>query len=202
MFMQQKFTVILLLLAASFASYAQTSQGTVALGGGFQFSAYKEQETGTDSRYTSFSFSPEAGYFVIDHLMLGLALNVSTQNSEPSGGLHSKTNSFGIGPFARYYIFTSNEKFAFMADGRFGFSATKYKPETGNDTKGSTVNFSVSPGFTFFPTQRWGFEFTLGLLSISSRDPDKDNDNDKQTSFNFGFNSFNAGLGVRYYISK
>lgn len=190
------------MLACGFGAKAQTSQGSVSIGGGINFGARKDQQPGNDNKVTSFSFSPQAGYFVIDNLEVGIALNVSTQNNKPGNGIDSKSNYFGIGPFARYYIFTSNEQFAFFGDARFGFSASKYKPETGNDTKGSAVTFAVSPGFVFFPTKRWGIELSLSLLSITSQDPNKDADDDKVTNVNFGFNSLSTGVGVKYYITR
>ncbi|MEO5979466.1 MAG: outer membrane beta-barrel protein [Chryseolinea sp.] len=200
--MQNKLAVILFMLAFGFCAKAQTSQGSVSLGGGFNFGASKDQNPGNDDKTTSFSFSPQVGYFVVDNFEVGLALSLSTVNQKPGDGTDYKDSGFGIGPFARYYIFTSNEKFAFFGDARFGFNAYKHKPESGNDSKGSVAAFSVSPGFVFFPTKHWGVELSLSLLSITSQDPNKDGDNDKRTNVNFGFNSLSTGVGVKYYITR
>jgi long-subunit fatty acid transport protein len=200
--MQNKLTVILFMLVCGFGAQAQTSQGSVSLGGGINFGSSKSEQPGNDSKVTSVSFSPQVGYFVVDNFELGLALNVSSQSVKPSTGTDYKYNYFGVGPFARYYVFTSNEQFAFFGDARFGFNASKYKPETGSDTKGSSIAFSVSPGFVFFPTKHWGIELSLTLLNITSQDPNKDADDDKITNVNFGFNSLSTGLGVKYYITR
>ena len=200
--MQNKLAVTLFMLVCAFGAEAQTSQGSVSLGGGVSFGSYKRQEVGNDYKSSSFSFSPQVGYFVVDNFEVGLALNVSMDNVKPDEGTDYKNNYLGVGPFARYYVFTSNEKFAFFGDARFGFNAYKYKPETGSDSKGSAVAFSVSPGFVFFPTKNWGVELSLSLLNITSTDPNKDAKDDKVTNVNFGFNSLNTGVGVKYYIAR
>lgn len=200
--MQKKLAVLAMLLASAVVSYAQLGQGTIMLGGGIGFSAEKEQNPGADSRYTEFSLSPEVGFFVADNFAVGLAFGVRSENNEPARGTQTKVTSFGVGPFARYYIPTGNDKFSFFGDARFNASFYKSKPDNSDADKGGSFGASISPGFAFFPTENWSIDFSLSLLSFQSIDPDRDSDNDKQTEFNFGFDSFSPTIGIRYFISK
>ncbi|HTE30033.1 MAG TPA: outer membrane beta-barrel protein [Chryseolinea sp.] len=194
--------MILLMAASSTAALAQTSQGTLSFGGSVTMSATKTEEANEDVRRSTFLFSPSVGYFVIDNLMVGADLTLSTSKEDDGFGGDDKTHLFGFGPFARYYIFTSNEQFAFTAEAGFGFGALKQIPDGQDETKGTFFNFYVSPGFTFFPTDKWGIDFQVSAINFTATDPDKDTDNDKFTSFQFGLTTFSPSLGIRYYLSK
>src|SRR5690606_14860210 len=112
----------------------------------------------------------------------------------------STSNAFGIGPFARYYLFTSNSQFGFFGQAALGFSTGKNESAAGAVTKTSNVSFSVSPGAAFFFNEHWAMELMITALSVSSYDPNKNNDNDKSTTFNFGVNTLSPTVGVRYHF--
>src|ERR1044071_424015 len=105
----QKFCfLILFLLAVTFAARAQTSQGSMTVGGDVSIQSTSVSGGGST---TSTSFSPSFGYFINDRLLLGAALGVT--NTSVSGG-GASTNTFSIAPFIRFYKFTADEKFAFF----------------------------------------------------------------------------------------
>jgi len=180
---------------------AQTTSGTFALGGGISFTASTEETTGEDQKTTQFQFIPSAGYFVADNLMVGINLNLLSQKGK-QGTAETKFSQFAVGPFARYYMFTSNEKFAFTGEAGLSFGSNKYTPSTGNEQKGSSINFYISPGFAYFLNDRWGLDFQLQGITYTSTDPNKDVDNDKENSFTIGANFFNPELGFRYYFAR
>ncbi len=194
--------MIFIMTMGSMVALAQTSQGTLSLGGSVGITTNKDENDGEDVTRSTFEFSPSVGYFVIDHLMVGLDLSISSTKEDDGFGGDDKQTTFGIGPFARYYVPLGEGKFMFTGEAGFGFAAVKDKPDGQDETKGSAVNFYVAPGFTFFPTEKWGFDLQVNLLNFSSFDPDKDNDDDKFNSFHFGITGFTSTIGIRYYIAR
>lgn len=183
--------------------HAQTTQGSMTLGGNFGYSSSKSENAYGNTDYTSSSFqvSPKAGYFIMDNLEVGLELGISTGKSGLDGFDPTKTNSFSVGPYARYYKFTSNDRFAFT--GALGFSFGSGKSSTGNsENKTGSMGISIAPGFVYFLTERWGLDFQLDGIGFSSYDPNKDVDNNNQKEFTFNISSLSPTLGFRYYISK
>jgi hypothetical protein len=118
------------------------------------------------------------------------------------GAENLKSSAFAIGPFARYYKYTSNENFAFFGQASFLFGSGKTELTGGGDVKRSFISFDVSPGFSYFFTDHWALDFSLSLLSISSTDPNKDADDDNVTTVEFGVQSFSPSLGFRYHFGN
>ena len=180
---------------------AQTTAGSLMFGGNIRFTSTTQETTTQDQKSSQFQFLPSAGYFVADNLAVGVNVDLSTSKTE-TGNATSKYSSFTAGPFARYYMFTSNEKFAFTGEAGVNFGGTKFTPNTGNETKGSSLNVYISPGFTYFLSEKWGLDFQLQGISFSSTDPNKNVDNDKSNSVSIGANFFTPSLGFRYYIGN
>lgn len=200
--MKKTLLAIALVFACGGAVVAQTSQGTLFFGGSASITASKEEDPGEDDKTTTFEFSPGVGFFVADKFAVGLDLSLSGTKIDDGIGGDDKYKSFGINPYARYYMFTPNEKFAFMLEGGFTVGGTKYMPDGQNESKGGFVSVYLSPGFTFFPTQRWGIDLQFSGISFTGNDPNKDVDDDRTSSFRFGITSFSPSLGVRYYLAK
>ncbi len=88
----------LLLLSAAFNANSQTvAQGIWTAGGSVGFSSSKQKGAGKAT--TVIEFLPEAGYFIIDDLGIGL----NGAYSKTSQGTTSLTE-YTIGPWARYYV--------------------------------------------------------------------------------------------------
>lgn len=197
--MKKTTLIFAVLISTMVTAWGQTTQGSLAFGGGIRYSStktdYYSQET------TEFSFQPSAGYFVADNLAVGITLSMTSEKYDYGTG-NNKTNNLVAGPFARYYKFTSNEKFAFTGEVGFMFGSNKFKPSAGTETKGGSTNFYIAPGFTYFLSDKWGLDLQLRGITYSSSDPNKDVDNDKSSSFTFGIQSFSPSLGFRFYLSK
>lgn len=178
---------------------AQTTQGTLSVGGQLQFAADKQTDSDGDTKTNSFELSPSVGYFVADNLMVGASIYVGTGKTTFGPNNETKVTSFGGGPFARYYMFTKNEAFAFYGEAGVGFNGTK-QVNGNNSRKGSSIGAYVAPGFAWFPTQHWSIDLQLSLLNFRSNTPDKDNKDNKTTSFSFGVDSWSPSLGVRYFF--
>jgi len=200
--MKRVLFVLSVLMATLVEGNAQTTQGTISLGGSVGMTNDKEETDGEDIRSSEFRFSPSVGYFVVDNLMVGLNLSLISGKEDDGFGGDDKYNAFFFGPFARYYIFTSNEQFAFFGEAGTLFGSYKNKPDGQNETKSTAFNIYLSPGFSYFMNEHWAVDLAFQGISFSSFDPDKDDSNDKSSSFNFGVSSFIPTIGVRYNISK
>lgn len=176
---------------------AQTKSGNMMIGGGFSIASQTRQNS--DTKYSRFNFTPSFGYFVVDNFAIGAMLSLGSETND-NGTSKTVATSFSLGPVARYYMFTSNDKFAFYGQALILFGSSSYNNTPAPDSKSSSIYFNVSPGFAYFFNEHWALELQLEGLAISSSDPDKDNNDDKSTYVSFGVNSFNPTLGFRYHF--
>jgi len=186
---------------------AQTTKGTVSLGGAVGISSTTQQTGDGDDKTTNVFIAPSAGYFLADGMELGLDLAFSSTDYEDGGDDAGKVTETALGPYFKYYMFTANENFAFTlrASLLFGFSKSSPPSELDlDDTKGSSLQFAISPGFSYFFTDKIGLDFQLQGIGFRNEDPntDGDADDDKQTSFIFGVSSFSPSLGFKYYFGR
>jgi len=195
-----------LLLFVAFAFFAltgraQTSAGTVVLGGGFDFYS-RSPENSNNSKTSSFSFQPSIGYFVADHFVVGLDFAIGTSKTTAGGTTIDKSSLFAIGPYARYYKFLSdNEKVAFYGQADFSFGFGKDTQGNNPSTKQSAFSVGISPGFSYFFSKHWSGEIGFTGLRVTTSDPNTDANNDKTTTVEFGINSLTpSGIAVRYYF--
>ena len=195
--MKKLFTFIAVSLSA-YHAYSQTQAGNMMLGG--SVSIYSQGVEGSDASYSQFSFSPSFGYFIQENLAIGASLNLGSSTDDNIASKTVMTN-FGIGPFVRYYKFTSNEDFAFFGQAQVLFSTGKVDDTPGGEVSTSGLAFTLSPGFSYFATPHWAIDFSVTALSISSYDPNTDSDNNKSTTINFNL-SMAPSLGIRYHFGN
>ena len=194
--------LVLFLMAAglTYCVNAQTSKGNMMVGGALSFFTVSDQSD-TDFEYKGTSFSPSFGYFLFDNFALGAELSVGSTTTD-NGNTKRISSSFGFGPFARYYKFTSNESFAFFGQARFLYSSGKVDDTPGGENKTQNIAFSISPGFSYFFTKHWALDLSIAGLVIQSNDPNKDADDDKVNSVEFGISSLSPTLGFRYHFGN
>lgn len=186
------------------AALAQTSKGTISLGGAIGITSATENFGGSERKTTDFQFIPSAGYFLADRMELGLDLSLQTSNDKVNGQDAGSQSAIAAGPYFKYYMFTENENFAFTLRASALFGSTKTNPANSNSEatteKGSNMQIAISPGFTYFLTHKIGLDFTLQGIAYQTTDPNKDVDNDNTSEFIFGVQSFSPMLGFRYFI--
>ncbi|AMJ67522.1 hypothetical protein AXW84_20435 [Hymenobacter sp. PAMC 26628] len=135
-----------------------------------------------------FEFAPTIGTFVADNLALGVSASIRLY----SGNANSfGSNSYAVGPFARYYRFVGGDKFALFGQGSLGYTRTN---ETGSNGYNQGY-LSVTPGLAFFPIPRFGLEASLRGLTYAT------NFNSTST-LDLGFSLNNFQLGAAYYFGK
>jgi len=170
----------LALVVAGSAAFAQIEKGkwTVGASSNSLFSTTKVADADDDSRVTSFSISPDAGYFFMDNLAVGLRANVETSKVK---GADEGTFGFGVAPFVRYYFLKpTTKKVNVFADAHYGFGSNKV-----GDADGQGVNeFQIQAGPAIWLNERVALDATVSYKSEGGEDID----NRKNTiGLNFGF---------------
>ncbi len=193
--------LVLSLIALFFitAGYSQFTKGSYLLGGntnlGLGFTTNKTKANGstsTDSKSSSFSIEPQAGYFIMDNLAIGTGIYLGTSTTKDDGSSAKFSyNRISLTPFGRYYF---NKVY-----GQLGFElgSEKYKNTTGNGTttesKNSLTGWSLGAGYVAMLNDAVALEPQIGYGSYTSKDKNDVKD-------------INAGLyirvGVYVYLSK
>jgi hypothetical protein len=219
----KKIFFIALAIIAIATVHAQTQKGKIVIGGQINLSGNNDYSVDTlnSYEYSSFGFqiSPEAGYFISDHLAIGGSLifgisNYSTTYKNPGqtpSKLKFETNStnYGVGVFARYYL-KLTDKFYFCATGE---AAYRYEPQkvkyTYNDPDyiyptnnpstqkihRNTFSVRIAPGLTYFITPKLGIQGSFGNLRYS-------NSTSKNTSLNFDNHDNSESYGINLGLSS
>lgn len=189
------------------SALAQTTQGTISLGGALGISSSTDNITAGETKSTTVFVAPSVGYFLADGMELGLNVAFSNEKFEIDGDDAGSESETALGPYFKYYMFTSNENFAFTLNASLLFGFTKSSPPSevdADDVKGSSLQFSISPGFSYFFTDKIGLDFQLQGLTFRKEDPntDSDADDDESSSFTFGVASFSPSLGFKFYFAR
>jgi hypothetical protein len=142
--------------ACAMGAHAQTEKGDWLIGGILDLN--------TSSENTSFEFSPNAGYFVVNNLAIGANMQISY---DELGNL--KVNSFGIGPFVRYYFTDAKIKPFFMSD--MNFLNRKITTSSGSNTE-TAFNYFLGGGAAFFINENVAVEGILGYDHTKVSDED------------------------------
>lgn len=174
--MKTKLSVILALFTFYFASAQQdqvdaemnTAKGITFSHGDMFIEGALQISTGGDRDF--YAFNPKFGYFLNDKFAVGGQVSFSSDKYESTD---TKTNIFGIGGFARYYVLELDKK-RFKAYGEvgLGYGRNKVETATGSDDSNSlTANINV--GLNYFLTKNIAVTFTLAnILSYNSVSPE------------------------------
>ncbi|RAJ37429.1 outer membrane beta-barrel protein [Pedobacter cryoconitis] len=196
--------------ALAFTTQAQTEKGKFMLGGNVEFDSNKPN--GANKSNTSFNIVPSVGYFVTDNFAIGTGVGFESSkfhvNVNDAAGITQKTQAFVVAPFARYYK-GINESFKFFGQLSvpMAFGNNKTGDNDGNNyvktSKFNNVGVALSPGFAFFPSKKFGIEFSVRGISYNDN-TNKDNDGNKigggNKEFNIGANFFAPKIGVQFYL--
>ena len=185
-----------------YSANAQTEKGKVMLGGSIGFNSTKVE--GAAKSDVSFSVVPSVGYFVDNNFAIGTGVgyNYNKQVSE-----NTLNQAFVVAPFGRYYVGLSEQfKFFGQLSVPMSFGNTKRGDVNGDNftkvSKDNNVGVALSPGFAFFPSKKFGIEFSVNGISYNDYNA-KDangNDNGGSKNFNIGANFFAPKIGVQFYL--
>lgn len=165
--------ILVFAVALSLQVQAQTEKGGFTVNGGIGL------QTGESS--SRFSLNPSFGYFVANNFLLGGALNAEfTKLGEV------KTNTFGIGPFARYYIGQATTRPFVVTEVDFLTSTTK---DDNTDIKATGTRFLIGLGFAAFVNENVAVEGVSGYTYSKFQDVD-------------GSGGFTLRLGFGLYFNR
>lgn len=140
------------LLVASSSMYAQINKGNWLVGGNVGFESGKTGDF-DESKYTTFTIAPNAGYFFIDQLAAGLRLDVTSTKYKEAD---DPSSSFALAPFVRYYFLDPAQKVNIFGDASFGFGSEK------EDGESASINeYSIMAGPAIFLSPNTALEFGL-----------------------------------------
>jgi len=173
--MKPGLVLVLLLFLSSSIVFGQLEKGNFFFQGsssiGFSSEKYTYISGGTStesSKTTHFGFKPKVGYFVIENLPVGLAINVNTYKTKGiDTDNESNSNNFVIGPFARYY-FLPQDKLKPTVEISAGFGSSKDKYTSSgytSESKYGIFEFSIGAGASYFITDNIAFDILLAYNS-------------------------------------
>ena len=195
----KKVLLIAAIAVCSLKVSAQTEQGNIVVGGSVNFSSDKSDADGAEATQR-FEILPMAGYFVKDNLAIGTGIGFISQKDADD----SKENAFVLAPFGRYYKSIS-EQFKFFGQLAVPMAFGSAKDEDGDKLGTSTsIGVSLSPGFAFFPTKKFGIELAFDGISYNNTTR-KDDDGNKLEgfggdSFSIGADFFSPQIGLLFYF--
>lgn len=181
---------------------AQIQQGRSFLSGGIGFNVNNPSnpQPGEVKQFTHFDVNAKYGFLVGDTWAIGISPSYSLQRQTNTDS-KNVSNDFAIGPFVRKY-FSLNDKFYFHLDASYSYEKVGgyTQPSGGNkiDAPKQTSNvIAITPGASYFITDRVALTATLGRLSYTKFKSDNGN-NSSGFDLNFGLTSLTLGAAVYF----
>jgi len=203
---------VILFLSSAFLSFTSmvSAQNRFYVGGqigvSIDSSSSSDLNDTSSSNSRSYSISPDFGVLMGERWILGLRLSYvnSTQNATTYFGdvTDSRTNIFGIAPFARFNCLSMGDFalwFEGEVNGSFSFRGNQFR----------SVGADISPIITWQPLEHFTFYTSLDFLSLgySYSESRSGNSYDKVVSskFHFGANTNNilnlSNLAIGVYFT-
>jgi len=168
-------TLVVIVLGHADPALAQTEQGNFLVGGSVGNLNFRKG-------ITSFSISPQGGYFVAENLALGLSADFAYTRftSEFSPTFEGNSIGYGVGPFARYYIGDSRLRPLIQLLYSYNYSRLDVTSQVNETT---TQLFAAGGGVAYFLTDNVAFE---SLISYN-RDLNRNAAAPNSIDISFGF---------------
>jgi outer membrane protein len=155
---------------------------------------YASEKTG-DVKANTFEFSPSAGYFVSENIAVGVSVGIMTGKNEEPGLLDVDTTQLNAGVFGRYY-FTPGKAFSLF--GHLEADYVNAKVEQGPlESKADGFAFGFAPGISYFVSNNFALEASVGVLGYSSTKPDVSGA-ESTDNFRIGVDMSDINLGLIY----
>ncbi len=218
---------------------AQTSKGTIAVTGTlgfFQTRDFADSAQGGKALTTStydYTIAPAVGYFVKDNLALGVSgsfyVRMSENNNQTQGNFHVSTvesieKSYRVHARQYRYLTAKLAAHATLSAGWSSFSDERdftYSHTPGinatqqSDTKRTAFTAALSPGLTFFASDKLGLNANFGALaferskaaatSVSTENniqTYRDVWSDTYNTTRLNFSSMHVNIGMTYFIGR
>ena len=198
-----KTLVVIIVVCLPLMTFAQVEKGRSFISGGIGFTSNTPDnpQPGSTKKLNRFDVSAMYGFMVGDTWAIGISPMYQSQVQTFTDDSKNHSNSFGIGPFVRKY-FSLNDKFYFHLDLAYGLTQQKDFTESTSGEKGpinksSSNVFSLTPGASYFISDRVALQAMLGKLSYGKFKSPGDN-NSSAFDVNFGISSFSLGAAVYF----
>ncbi len=164
-------TTALFILCSGAFTFAQVEKGNWLFAGSSNFgieSGKEKIESGSTTvdgyKFSYIDFAPKIGYFIIDKLPVGLALDMyinKEKSTDPD--TENKWTGFMVGPFVRYYI-TDLDGFMPYAEAGMAIGSGKsiytYAGDE-NENKFKMFSYGIGVGGTYFITDNVGADLQI-----------------------------------------
>jgi hypothetical protein len=194
------FTIVCLPLIA----FSQIEKGRSFISGGLGFTTNSPDnpQPGSTKNLSRVDVNAMYGYLIGNTWAIGISPSWSAQKQTFEDNSKNHSNSFAIGPFVRKY-FQLNDKFYFHLDGGYNFIQQKDFSETpqgdkGAVTKSSSNIIAITPGVSYFITDRVALQAMIGKLSYSKFKNPSTNSGSKAFDLNFSISSISLGASVYF----
>ena len=200
----RQITILLLTILITKHSSGQITKHNWLVGGTglFNSTTYANDLGNENQRITNFQIAPNIGYFFIDKFAGGLKLSfANSRNKNISNGAGynlGKNNSYGFGPFFRYYFLDTDKQFNILIDGSYQFQIERGGgvSSTGNTsipvpiTQYTKNTFSIAAGPVIYFNSSVGLEFLIGYTTSN------------YVQNKSSVNSVQVGLGFQIHLEK
>lgn len=202
------FFILVLIYAGVTNGYSQIAKGATLFGGGVNYSASGIIEA--ESQASSFKIISNFSKFLSDKESFGLGLGYQVDKRKEFDGyigeeIEYTESQLFINPSFRIYR-ALNERFYTYLETGASFGLGKYKSSVEDDDRPKLRNISVgiSPGLSFFPSNKVSIDFRFNLIGVSSYtfsyiDFNGNTKKSKSSQLNVGFDSLSPMIGV-YFI--
>ena len=186
------YKVILFCIFSCFSTtlWSQIDQGKVLLSGGIQY-----QKSGD---FDQFSGGIGAAYFFSSNSAIGLSIGRGYEqildfNPQITG--EAKTTFISV--YTRRYFSIANQ-FYFFLQPSVGYVRVELDEVfSGEEIEDESILIGLSPGFTFYPGERFGIEFSMTGLVYQFADSDSD-----EGSFLFDISPLSPSIGISFLLGK
>lgn len=193
--------VALLAVSALSAQESETAgegfkKGDAFLSGSVGYNTQKDDV----SKSHVFKVSPAVGFFVTENIALGASLSYTSRKTDPvAPGVDTKSNSYGVGVFGRYY-FTPANRFSFFGAVSAGYNNNKTESTGSPDLTGNGFGVQAGPGINYFISPRFSLQTSLGLLSYGSSKTKSGSAESTSTGFDASLDFSNLSFGLLYKL--
>ena len=189
--------LLMVAVAFSAATYAQTEKGNWMVGSDLSFSYESAKLTSSEKRNNitvesesttnTFKFIPNVNYFVINNLAVGLGLEYHNTKVK---GASDATNTFAIAPNAHYY-FPIGGKLAPFVGAKVGHA---WRSEGSSDSQKSRgFLFGVKGGIAYFVNEGAALTGYVGYDQMNLKEKVNTNNSEK-------YGKFGVGIGVALFF--
>jgi hypothetical protein len=178
----KKIVLAFAFLSIGVMSYSQINKGQWLVGGSASLD-FSKQGDDDDSKVTSVSISPNAGYFFINNFAGGARVSFESMKYKTD---EDASTSFVFAPFVRYYFLPAAQQVNVFADASFGLGSVKFGESE------SFNQFAIAAGPAVFLSPNTALEFTLQYRSAGG---DAFGGDDR-------LNNFGVNVGFQVHLGK